>query len=113
VAKTATKVKTQALILFQEILNETELSTAARPDSMKDIADLNCQQSQCKSCIFFNLMFTSNRAFTLLYNRCMKVRYECIHCSFINYGLNMLFCTAIRMFQFKSPLARSSTTEEN
>jgi len=38
VSKTTTKVKTQALILFQEILNKTKLSTTARPASMKDIA---------------------------------------------------------------------------
>jgi hypothetical protein len=44
-------------------------------------------------------MFTSNRAFTLLYNRCMKLRYKCIHRSFINYGFNMLLCTATSMFQ--------------
>jgi hypothetical protein len=34
-------------------------------------------------------------AFTLLYNMCMKVRYECIHYSSINYGLNMLFRAAV------------------
>jgi hypothetical protein len=44
-------------------------------------------------------MFTSNRTFALIYNRCMKLRHKCIHCSFMNYGFNMLPCTATNTFQ--------------